>query len=197
MKILIKTYTRRHYAQKFIERGEMLFRPLKDFRVYNDEGIRGDMEEGVVSFPVYDNFYNTSVNVKYYAGANIYCMTVIDSYETIDKSIFPKIQEFGKYCVIIKDYEHFLSCIRSVKTKYLKNGILHSLTFGAVEYVDGDRPNIFIKPKMYEYQHEFRISCSPPIFGVRNFIYIGKLTDTALIKSCDLQEYIHNLFGIR
>lgn len=197
MKVLVKTFDKIQYAENFINLGEILFSPTKQFRNVLNNDVRGDENEGIVCFPAFDDAINKYIDIKYIAAANIYCMTLLNTDEYIDSRVYQEVRKFGKYSVVILDFDEFINKINKVKTVYKKNNTENNLTFGKVEYINGDRPHIFRKAEEFKYENEFRIACMPPILNEKNFIYIGKIESAVLINSKKLSEFVEYYKNIR
>lgn len=197
MKVLVKTFDNIQYAKSFINLGEMLFSPTKQFSNISNDDVRCDVNEGVICFPAFDDGLNKYIGVKYIAAANIYCMTLLNTDEYIDSRVYQEVRKFGKYSVVILDFDEFINKINKVKTVYKKNNTENNLTFGKVEYINGVRPHIFRKAEKFKYENEFRVVCMPPILSEKNFIYIGKIESAILINSNELREFVEYYKNIR
>lgn len=197
MKVLVKTFDKIQYAENFINLGEMLFSPTKQFSNASNDDVRGDVHEGIICFPAFDDGLNKYIDVKYIVAANIYCMTLLNTDKYIDGRVYQEVLKFGKYSVVILDFDEFINKINKVRTVYIKNNTENNLTFGKVEYINGDRPHIFRKAEKFKYENEFRIACMPPILNEKNFIYIGKIENAVLINSKKLRAFVKYYKNIR
>lgn len=87
-----------------------------------------------------------SIRIKYIVDWLLYCMTYINSEMKNQNEIIEKLQNLGKYCVIIK-YSDFIAKVNAaIKCEQ-----------GLVRYSDNEKLDPFTKRRNYSWQSEYRL----------------------------------------
>lgn len=173
------------------QNGTVYMNSIQRFRLIEDEGLRGDIYEGVSQIRNYlpGQFEIPEINFKgQHLGihlrnayqevvGNIYSLYCISSNtigNPLEFQIDKRNAEFGSHCLMIKNNPEFLKRIEiALELSGLK------FRHGFVEYYDKNKINseitLFQKPSEFEYQKEFRIYVERP--SIEPFILnIGSLT---------------------
>ncbi len=171
MAAIFKYFTEEKHAFALIKKGELLLRPLSYFRSQEDEGIRGDRRDGVLSYAPKEglrlNMEDGTVRVLDGGSFNssvqqddifVYCASNRRSAELAEK--------FGSICVEIDP-----DCIIArLKARAHPSSLLdyEQIVSGNVDYraldkvpgADWALPEklILIKPGAFAWQDEFRIA---------------------------------------
>lgn len=170
--------------------------PIQNLREIEDNGLRGDIYEGISSVKNYPpgqfrissigyqgNYLALHIRESYEkVFGNIYSLYCISLYnrENLDRfKIDKRMKEFGSHCLIIKDNKKFLSLIET-KLRELRINFWHDF----VRYYDKEAVskgiNLFEKPLEFEYQKEFRFYVERKATDCFSFS-IGSLTDISEI----------------
>ncbi|MEX2592716.1 MAG: hypothetical protein WD426_08075 [Anditalea sp.] len=190
---LIK-FGKRKYMDRLLKDGELHLKNLQYYKKIEDDGIRGDNYEGVLTIRQIPKNYIlkyggkkvgtiTSGQFKEEAQfmVSIYCMFGIDN-ETVENNqlyIDRRNFEFGDTCVFIHNVREFAKrCKRVLGERYVK------YEFDKVRYYnqhifEGEiNPAPFRKRDIYKYQNEYRIAIAT---GHLNDVteYIGCIEDIA------------------
>jgi len=169
---IFKYFSSQTHALALVTKGEMRLQPLAYFRGIEDDGIRGDPNDGILTYApqgglimnmddgrtitVEGGTFNSSVN---HSSIYVYCA----SNQLSDKLA----AKFGSFCVEIPAPEIITRRLklRSHPTSKID---YEQIVFGKVEYRDHlKEPGsdwalperlVLIKPKVFEWQDEFRIA---------------------------------------
>lgn len=163
-----------------LNNGSIYFNSIEYFQKLEEKEIRGDPYEGTfriknhkksenlkleIKFPDSDKtftIYPVDLHIRSYYSeikGNMYCLFSVTSTDVENRknfSIDKRLTEFGSHMVVITKPEKFAKNI----FKELKK-LQIDFEYGLVEYYDKNKINgdltFFDKPKMYDYQKEFRI----------------------------------------
>lgn len=167
---VFKYFTDEKHAVAFVKRGALLLRPLSHFKMLDDEGVRGDREEGTLTFQPEGGLQLTrvedgttlSIQGSFNSSASendlfVFCASNQRSTELAEK--------FGSYCVEIEPDV----LIGRLKARAHPSSQLDydQIVAGKVDYRSPEmRPEAdwalperiaLIKPQSFAWQDEFRI----------------------------------------
>lgn len=170
---VFKYFTMAAHARAFMNRGELLLRPLSYFRTHEDGGVRGDSRDGVLTYAPpsgleiikQDGTVVPSAGWRFTSSPKhddifVYCASNQLSAELAQRFASP-------FCVEIQDPDLLVNRLRARAhpTSRLDYDRTHS---GSVEYrnlestpgADWALPEklAFIKPEGFAWQDEFRIA---------------------------------------
>jgi len=172
------------YVTDFLN-GKLFMKTLEQFADFmcrdesSDNNFRGDIHEGIqATFTRGYNpmFYQMDKNEEIMKTGicgvidvlklriKVFCMTAIDYHEAKNAFILPdkRMQEFGKYSIIITDVPEFLKRVKDAFEKLNNKDKEYILKYKKVRYDMGfeyeDSYDEFHKNDSYSYQNEFRIS---------------------------------------
>lgn len=163
------------YIMDLYENGTVYMNTLNFFRTIKDASLRGDPKEGAINLTDVrsEAIIKVSVNIRgteldihpthirygNFLSGNLYCLYSISSNWHPDPRDFkfdPRNLEFGPLCLMIKQPGVF---IERVETELKKSG--YKFEHGFVKYYDEQTQprnmTPFHKPKVFEYQREFRL----------------------------------------
>ena len=201
---LIKTFDKKEYAERFLKDGEMLFRNVSYFRKIEDDGVRGDINEGFSKERIYVNV-NPNLNTIYLGDKYIIDWRKVkqnvpdfrrkSGQVYFDISYIADIQIYcltyisddmdNKYEVIsnLKTFGEYCVVIIDYKEFIDRINKILKIQYGKVHYIDGEIKSVFEKKSIYKPQSEFRIitECSEQyllnrIGAIRGFM--SKTNDT-------------------
>ncbi|MEH6658133.1 hypothetical protein [Leeuwenhoekiella marinoflava] len=207
IKLFIK-FGKSEHIKELYENGTVFLNSIQYFRKLEDNGVRGDIYEGISklhNLPAGD-FEIKSLNYK----GKYISMQIRESYDEVLGNIFSlyavsshgfpnplefKIDErnadFGSHCLMIKNLPLFFERIE----KAIKD-LGHKFRHGFVKYYDADKTNgevtLFQKPMKYEHQKEFRFyvqrkSTKPLTLNIGSLKDIAEIHETGeLIKGLEL-----------
>lgn len=168
---IYKYFSEEAHARRFINRGELLVRPLSYFRAQEDEGVRGDRRDGVLTYApegglklnmedgrvvtLEGSSFNSSVQQS---DVFVFCASNQLSSELAGK--------FGRYCVEM-DADCIVRRLRQ-RAHATSDFDYEQIVSGKVEYrphekepgTDWALPEklVLIKPEVFAWQDEFRIA---------------------------------------
>lgn len=181
MGLLIKTFDKLEYAERFLYLGEMKFSHVKHFQSIEDNCIRGDVQEGICSETfVIDLPSVDKITIQGKSGGKTFICDwkkAREAYGLPEKgSMEFKLKYVADtliFCmtVVEKGMDNIGKVLNNCKSfgKYSviipdPNSFLESCknrleieSYGKVSYNDTDEKGIYVKSKCYELQSEFRI----------------------------------------
>ena len=182
---LMKTYAEKKHAIAFMQ-GTIFANPLSYFKQLEEEDIRRDTEEGIMTMPLTEGFKleitstamdkpivmnrddlagPPTLRPRWFNAINLFCMHMIDIHREGNTGLLKvpsRATSFGRYAVVILHVNEF---IRRVKKAVNRAG--YRLSYKRVEYYDPTtgihtKPTtlepIFTKRNDYQEEQEFRIA---------------------------------------
>jgi hypothetical protein len=206
------------YVEDFVKRGILYMNSLDTFRSIEDQGIRGDKDEGAhASFDAESSRLNIGgkdihgiigrmrINYDYERNINIFCMTGLP-YNILMPigSVFKlssKFSEFGDTAVLIPR-NNIPILMQRIKRAYNKKTHIQQCPdeggnwARSVEYVNqvySGRFGVFRKLEKYSWQHEWRIAVFRKAKNLKAKPYklsIGSIEDLCFITNvkCLIEE---------
>ena len=185
-----------------LHNGTIYMNSIQRFREIEDNKVRGDKYEGIISvhnlpsgqFEIPSIGYKGNYMSMHFSKAfseifgniySLYCISPQGWPNPLDFKIDPKMGGFGSHCLMIKDNVKFFKLIEENLQK--QNLKYHH---GFVEYYDENTVNrkihLFEKPLDFEYQKEFRFyvereSTEPLIFQIGSLEKIAEIYDSKTI----------------
>ncbi len=207
IKLFLKFGKLKHIKDLY-ENGTVFLNSIQHFRKLEDNGLRGDIYEGISSllnlpfgeFEIKNlnykgKYVSTQIRESYKeVVGNIYSLYAVSSKgfpNPLEFKIDNRNSEFGSHCLMIKNPPLFFNRIE----QELKNSKL-KFRHGFVKYYDASKTNgeitLFQKQLEYEYQKEFRFyiereSIEPLILNIGSLKDIAEIYESnELIKGLEL-----------
>lgn len=171
IKMFLK-FGKEEHIKDLLENGTIYMNSIQFFRKFEDNGLRGDIYEGIselrnlpsgefeikslnykgkyVSFQIRESYEEVLGNIY-----SLYAISSFNIPNPLKFKINKKNKKFGTHCLLVKNNPEFL---KRIEETLKKSGL--KFRHGFVEYYDKDKMNgkinLFQKPKEYKYQNEFR-----------------------------------------
>ncbi|TWX65940.1 hypothetical protein ESZ36_16690 [Colwellia demingiae] len=204
---LFAKYGQKEHLFNLLNKGELYLQPFSNYRKIEDDGVRGDPNEGVAEHRTIPNGSKLSIKIdgeyqevaEITSGAmrtfgsnfekfSIYCLYAVTENWSLE-SLPDEIKKFGDHVAVIHNPKIFVERIKKVISE-LNGDCFRQL----VEYKSGDEFEGFIGPFVkhndFQWQSEFRICINTDLL-TDNKINIGDLSDIISIyeaKDFDIQK---------
>lgn len=171
---IFKYFSDEEHALSFVREGMMLWKPLSQFRVIEDNEVRGDARDGVLEHAPEGGLDIRGLDGKPFKFeiepqrfvSSVKCDDIFVHCFSHDLS--EKIAEqFGRFCVEIIDIERLIGRLRAracsgskIDYTQLVSGSMDYRSQAQVPLADWAIPEkiVFIKPERFGWQNEFRIA---------------------------------------
>lgn len=104
--LLIKVFDKEEYADAFLQKGEMFCRTLGDFKRIEDDGVRGDVYEGVTDWHQPDQISLTISYKDQDRGEHTFPIKDLAGPLIMQKNGFDRLNLYCMYAVKVQEFEN-------------------------------------------------------------------------------------------